>query len=419
MSKTGSTWRIIVLNTYWIGLSFKWNALHPIILPAIMLNYAPVALKNTYLGLLTFIGLVVAAVLQPVAGAVSDGWHSRWGRRRPFMIIATLFDLVFLALIGWAGGLFWLFIGYIGLQFSSNIGQGPAQGLLPDRVVPEKIGVASGIKTFMDMVALIIASLAAGRLLDPQGKDPTPIMLVLMTVLVITAGITILGTPEEPTNREGENKVNESNWWHDLRAQLHVDFHENTAYWWLIGQRLIFLLGIYAVQAFAQYYLRDVLRAENPVKATGDLLAALTVMLVILALAGGWLADRFGAKRILYIAGGLVAVGMLLFRLAQTPAMLVGYGSIVGAGIGLFLTASWALSNKLAPAGQAGKFLGLTNLATAGAGALSRLEGPAIDVANNAYPGVWAGYTGMFVFGAICAVLSMVMLTRINLPEVK
>ena len=419
MKKVSSIRRMVVLNTYWIGLSFKWNALHPIILPAIMLNYAPQALKNTYLGVLTFIGLMVAAILQPMAGAMSDGWHSRWGRRRPFMVVGTLFDLVFLAVIGWAGGLVWLFIGYIGLQFSSNVGQGPAQGLLPDRVAPEKIGVASGIKTLMDMAALIIASLAAGRLLDPQGKDPSLIMLVLMVVVVITAGITILGTPEEPTILEGNNLVKGEGWWHDLRGQLHVDFRENTAYWWLIGQRLVFLLGIYAVQAFAQYYMRDVLLVDNPVKATGDLLAALTVALIILALVGGWLADRFGPKRILYVASGLVAVGMLLFRLAQTPGMLVGYGSIVGAGIGLFLTASWALSNQLAPADQAGKFLGLTNLATAGAGALSRLEGPVIDLANYAYPGAWAGYTGMFVFGAICAVVSMVMLTRINLPEGK
>ena len=291
MKKVSSIRRMVVLNTYWIGLSFKWNALHPIILPAIMLNYAPEALKNTYLGTLTFIGLMVAAILQPVAGAVSDGWHSRWGRRRPFMVVATLFDLVFLAVIGWAGGLVWLFIGYIGLQFSSNVGQGPAQGLLPDRVAPEKIGMASGIKTFMDMVALIIASLAAGRLLDPQGKDPSLIILVLMAVVVITAGITILGTPEEPTILVDNNHVKSASWWHDLRGQLHVDFSENTAYWWLIGQRLVFLLGIYAVQAFAQYYLRDVLRAENPVKATGDLLAALTVALVVLALVRR-LADR-------------------------------------------------------------------------------------------------------------------------------
>ena len=157
---------------------------------------------------------------------------------------------------------------------------------------------------------------------------------------------------------------------------------------------------------------------ENPVKTTGDLLAALTVALIVLAVAGGWLADKFGAKRILAIAGVLTAVGMLLLRLAPTPGMLIAYGSVLGAGIGLFLTASWALSNRLAPADQAGKFLGLTNLATAGAGALSRLEGPLIDLSNNAYPGMWIGYTGMFVFGSICAVVSMVMLSKISIPEI-
>jgi hypothetical protein len=76
------------------------------------------------------------------------------------------------------------------------------------------------------------------------------------------------------------------------------------------------------------------------------------------------------------------------------------------------------LSNRLAPPDQAGKFLGLTNLATAGAGALSRLEGPLIDMTNNAIPGMWMGYTGMFVFGSICAIISLVMLSKIDLKKV-
>ena len=416
MSKIHSVGRMIVLNTYWLGLSFKWNALHPIILPAVMLNYAPETLKNTYLGALTFVGLVLAAVLQPLAGAVSDGWRSRWGRRRPFMVVSALADVVFLVIIGWVGGLFWLFIGYLGLQFSSNIGQGPAQGLMPDRIAPAKLGLASGIKTFMDMAALAVASIAAGLMLDPDSRDPSLIMLVLIVVMLLSTAITVFGTPEEPTNTKDDLQA-ATPWWRDLRSQLHVDFRENSSYWWLIGQRLVFMVGIFAVQAFAQYYIGDVLKVENPVKTTGYLLAALTVALVVLAVAGGWLSDRFGVKRILYAAGGLTAVGMLLLRLAKTPSMLVVYGILLGAGIGLFLTASWALANKLAPADQAGKFLGLTNLATAGAGALSRLEGPLIDLSNNAFPGAWAGYTGMFVFGAICAMLSMVLLSKIKIPE--
>ena len=88
---------LLALNAYWVGLSFKWNALHPIILPAVLLNFVPDARKNTYLGLLTFVGLLLAMVIQPLSGAISDRWISRWGRRRPLMVLGALFDFVFLA----------------------------------------------------------------------------------------------------------------------------------------------------------------------------------------------------------------------------------------------------------------------------------------------------------------------------------
>jgi MFS family permease len=408
MKRPISLSQMLVLNAYWVGLSFMWNALHPIILPAVLLNYVPDARKNTYLGLLTFVGLFLAMIIQPVSGAVSDGWVSRFGRRRPLMVVGTLFDFLFLLVLAFGGGLLWLFIGYIGLQFSSNIAQGPLQGLLPDRVPDKQIGVASSLKTFMDMLSLIIASLVAGRLLNPQIRNPSLIILVVIGLLALSASITILFTREEPTYSRERRGVAE------LLASFKIDFRENIQYWWLIAERALFLLGIYGVQAFAQYYLQDVLRVPDPPKQTGDLLAAITIGLVVLALVGGWLTDRFGAKKILYFASAATALGMLLMSLATTMKGVTLFGSIVGAGIGLFLTSNWALANALAPGDEAGKFLGLTNVATAGAGALARLEGPALDALNAAWPGVWVGYTALFLFGAGCVLLSLLLLGKIQ-----
>jgi MFS family permease len=90
------------------------------------------------------------------------------------------------------------------------------------------------------------------------------------------------------------------------------------------------------------------------------------------------------------------------------------FGSILGAGIGLFLTSNWALANSLAPETEAGKYLGLTNLATAGSGALARLEGPALDWLNAAQPGAWIGYKGLFIFGAFTILLSAFFLKKIE-----
>ena len=401
--------QLLVLNAYWVGLSFMWNALHPIILPAVLLNYVPDEKKNTYLGLLTFVGLVIAMVVQPLSGALSDGWKSRFGRRRPLIVLGTLFDFLFLSLLAWAGGLVWLFIGYVGLQLSSNIAHGPLQGLLPDRVPPTQLGVASSLKTFMDMLSLIIASLLAGRLLDSVTRNPTTIMLVVIGLLAISAAITIFGVREEPA------RADERTDWNALFSQFKINFRENSAYWWLIAERALFLLGIYGVQAFAQYYLQDVLRVADPPKQTGDLLAVLTVSLVVLVLIGGWLTDKYGAKKILTIATLIAAVGILLMVFAKDMRGLFIFGSILGAGIGLFLTSNWALANSLAPESEAGKYLGLTNLATAGSGALARLEGPALDWLNAVHPGAWIGYKGLFIFGALAILLSALLLKKIEL----
>jgi len=419
MKKLTSLRELLVLNTYWIGQSFKWNALHPIVLPALLLSYVPDAQKNSYLGILTFAGLIVAAIVQPLSGVLSDGWVSRWGRRRPLLVVGTFFDILFLALLGWGGGLLWIFIGYVGLQVSSNLGQGAAQALLPDRVATDRLGVASAIKTFMDMLALVIASLAAGRLLDAQGKDASLVMSVLIGVILAAVAVTVLGTREDLAQEKPgavEQRDRRAGWL-EFREQFRFDFRTHASYWWLIAQRGVFLLGIYGLQAFAQYYLRDVLQVANPVKTTGDLLAALTIALILLSLAGGWLADRFGPRRILYAASFLSSGGFVLLWWATTPAMLMLYGSFLGAGIGLFLTSSWALANQLAPKGEAGKYLGLTNLATAGAGALARLEGPLIDALNASRPGLWLGYLGMFVFGAMCTLLSAFLLNRVTIKS--
>ena len=196
--------------------------------------------------------------------------------------------------------------------------------------------------------------------------------------------------------------------------QFKINFRENSSYWWLIVERALFLLGIFGVQAFAQYYLQDVLRVPDPPKQTGDLLAVLTISLVILVLVGGWLTDKYGAKKILMIATWIAALGIFLMVFATDIRGLFIFGSILGAGIGLFLTSNWALANSLAPEAEAGKYLGLTNLATAGSGALARLEGPALDWLNAAQPGAWIGYKGLFIFGTIMILLSALILRKIE-----
>jgi MFS family permease len=238
-------------------------------------------------------------------------------------------------------------------------------------------------------------------------------MVVVMSLLAIFATVTIVGVREESSH--GIRVKGQGNFF----SQFKVKFSDNPAYWWLIAERLLFLIGIYGVQTFAQYYLQDVLRVPDPPKQTGDLLAALTVAIVILVLLGGWLTDKYGAKKVLYLATFIAAVGLFLMVFATDMNRLLVFGVILGSGIGLFLTANWALANTLAPEEEAGKYLGFTNLATAGSAAIARLEGPALDRLNHAWPGEWIGYKALFIFGALTILLSVLILKKIELKTVE
>jgi MFS family permease len=153
---------------------------------------------------------------------------------------------------------------------------------------------------------------------------------------------------------------------------------------------------------------------ENPVQLTANLLAMIIIALMVFALGGGLLGDRIGHKRVLYLASVLGAVGSLLLIGAHTPTTLLVYGSVLGAGLGLFLTSNWAIANILAPSEQAGKYLGISNLATAGAGAVARLNGPLIDVLNNVKAGLYFGYTFLFILGALAILASVIFLHHVE-----
>ncbi len=93
MAKGDRWFNNLLLNAYWFGLSFMWIGLHPILLPIILLGFADET-KNTLYGLLTFVGLLVALVTQPLSGALSDYTRHRLGRRRPWMLLGALLGLV-------------------------------------------------------------------------------------------------------------------------------------------------------------------------------------------------------------------------------------------------------------------------------------------------------------------------------------
>jgi MFS family permease len=406
----------VTMNAYFFGMSLMWNAIHPIILPALLLDFVQESLKNTYLGGMTFAGLVLAMIVQPLAGGLSDTTQSRWGRRRPWIFVGNLLCMVCLAGMALAGSFLGLLIAYVCLQIVSNCAHGPAQGLIPDLVPKKQRGLASGIKNLADMLGLVVASLMAGRLMS--NGNPVLAFVVIGMVLATSTMITLL-TAEKNIAGEPSAKQDGSTEVPGKRSlrELVVDFQSHPGYARLIVSRLLILLGIYAAQGFVQYYLQDVMKVPDPPKATSDLMATIGLPLTLAVFPAGFLSDRLGRRRMNLLAGAIIVLGIFLLTFAANMPQVLTFGAVIGIGTGMFLSANWALATDLIPQEEAGKYLGFTNLATAGASAASRLGGPLIDGINALRPGAYLGYPALFLLASVSALAGTLLLLHIREPS--
>jgi MFS family permease len=243
------------------------------------------------------------------------------------------------------------------------------------------------------------------------GDNPVLAFTLTGGVLALATLVTLLGTPETPEPALESATDDAPSRLRDLFA---VDWKSVPDYRRLLVSRYLILLGIYAVQNFALYTIRDWLALPNPSEVTGNLMATIGLALTALVFPAGWLSDRIGRKRLNLAAGALAALGIGLLSFARDLLGLYLFAGLIGAATGVFLSVNWAWATDLIPGDEAGKYLGLSNLATAGAGASSRLAGPLIDGINALRPGTNQGYPVAFALAALLALAGTLLMLRVN-----
>ena len=72
------------------------------------------------------------------------------------------------------------------------------------------------------------------------------------------------------------------------------------------------------------------------------------------------------------LAGLIAAAGTGLLLLARGLPLVLVSGCVIGLATGIFMAVNWALGTDLAPAAQAGKYLGISNLAGGARGSSAR-----------------------------------------------
>lgn len=429
----------ITINIYYFALTARSQTLTPLILPLLVQSFMGEEVKGTAYGNLRLWSLMIAVLMQGFIGMVSDHSTSRFGRRRPFILIgATTEVLVFIGigviaatLEGEAG--YWaLFAATILSMLSANTGHAAVQGLIPDIAPESKHGLFSGFKAFFELPApLIFVSFVITKFVE--NENIWGALLVLSTVVLICTAIAMFA-PEKPIKKPPYewdwqpvirlvgmtiaftavilgsgalvNYINSLSAdlsdlpakimtaavgvlgmvlavvvgvWGSIRISLgeKTDVDRNSFTWWVVN-RLAFLVGSTNLASFALYFIQERFSHLQGAAAAGPtamLVMFVGVAILISSIPAGWLTDKFGRKPVCAFSGVLAMIGTII--VVSSPNMTVLYvgGLLVGIAIGFFYSASWALGTALVPREEAGRYLGIQNLAGAGAGAIGAYIG--------------------------------------------
>ncbi len=187
-----------------------------------------------------------------------------------------------------------------------------------------------------------------------------------------------------------------SAWGTDLLAQRD--------YIWLLVSRLFVLTALVSLQAFAVFFLENAHGMEPDEAQTAQFPLILTVAVAALlsAVPGGWISSRIGRKPVLYVAIGLGIAGAAVIAAAPAYWMVVVAAVPIGICSGVFLGVDWALMTDIIPKAESGRYMGISNIAVAGAGPIAAtVGGVAVFLASLASLGPDLAYRGIFVLMAV------------------
>ncbi len=470
----------ITVNIYFFGLTTLAQTCG-LVFPLLIQQFVGETQKATYFGTLRLWTLMMALLVQAFMGMLSDRSKLRWGRRRPFIFLGTLLDLVFITAIGALAsasgltGYILLFVFAMLLQFSSNMAHGAEQGLIPDLVPEQQRGRFSAVKTLLEVpIPLILVALTIGKLISAGNMWGA--LLAAMAILVAAMLLTML----VPENRL-EEELPPIDWQPFLRLvvmtgaftlvilgvgqvvqwlgsflkslpglelkvismglvgllgmalsvalgvilSVRISVGEtggrNRAFTWWVVNRLAFLVAMVNLSSFAVYYMQARLGYSGTTAAgpASNLMMFVGGFILVSALPSGWLADRLGRKTLVGLGGIIAAFGTLVVLLTTNMNVIYLGGALIGLAAGLFYVSNWALGTDIVPKQEAGRYLGLSNLAGAGAGAIgSYIGGPIADFFTASvpeFPGL--GYVLLFAIYLGLFLLSTLALSQVKIQK--
>jgi MFS family permease len=383
-----------------------YQGIQQILIPAQVEQLDPVHKVGTLAILTTFVA-ITSMIGIPLGGALSDRTRSRFGRRTPWIVATAAVSGVLMIGMGFTGNLIVLGVLYTALWLTSNMYQGAVTALLPDRVPEARRGLAASLIGLATPIGILVGVAVAGAAGRFWGYVIIAIVLVV-TALALALGAregSSIGLPPQPKPDTAGILAAVGNF---LSGFADRDFRL------AFVSRFFLSLAYATASGFLYFTLSDYIGVKNiPGQNVASAVVTLTFVLVIgwvlVATFGGWLSDKL-QRRKLFVGISAVGLAITMFIPIVSPTWIgmLAYSVFAGIFIGTYFAVDLALMSLVLPNKLSeGRDLGILNVAT---GLPTILSGAVAGVLISFF----GGYAALYVFGAICALVSGVVVLFIR-----
>jgi MFS family permease len=366
-------WQLVRLSLYWLGLTAVMGGITALLGNRLVAeSFVPVAEQGDALFRMTALGAFIAVLVQPTVGTISDYTISRWGRRKPYIVIGSILDVVFLLGVASSNTVLTIAVFVVLLQVSSNFAQGPFQGYVPDLVPAPQVGIASSLVGLFTVLGTVTGFAIAAVALALYAIYPSSFFVATMSLGALelaTMVSVVFRVADGPAPRDRAGR----SWLAVAREAWGTEILRERSFMFLVGSRFFVLMGANVLVNGAVFFLARSLALDTSAAGLA-LLAVLGVVTagnMIAVIPAARISDRIGRKPVIYAACALGAAGLAVVAVAPgVPVALVGAG-LFGVGSGSFLAVDWALMTEIIPKAASGRYMGISNVATASSGVVA------------------------------------------------
>ncbi len=402
---------LLRISAYWLGISAVWSGVLDIL--DNRLQYTHIVPKGSE-GLGAFqialLGTFIAIAVQPTVGTISDYTMTRWGRRKPYIAIGATLDVLFLWGMATSNEIPMIAAFVALLQFSSNFAQGPFQGYVPDLVPGKQVGLASGLIGLFGALGNVVGYAVSAVALWYSAMDGNAFLYGTLAIGVVEF-VTMLSVVlhVEEGNRVKPRKG--KSWFSIALEAWGLDILKEKSFLWLVVSRFCILTGAALYPTMATFYLAQVfgLEAQEAGAVKIALLIVVGFCVMVSVVPASRLSDRLGRKKVIYASCAAGAMGRGMGAIAPVIGFAFVGAALFAVAAGSFLAVDWALMSDIVPTASTGRYMGISNVATASAGTVALALGGAgvMDTVNHVFfygagpRAALALGVGLYVVGAI------------------